>query len=83
MNNPSNCKADKKNKGYQEIMFFDWKIQLEKKNNSHEIYEKKYNLHARMKKFHEKYFIESITYHQVNPSHKQSTDFKNIQDIQK
>ena len=22
-------------------MFFDWKIQLEKKNNSHEIYEKK------------------------------------------
>ena len=29
-NNPSNCKADTKNKGYQEIMFFDWKIQLEK-----------------------------------------------------
>ena len=28
--NPSNCKADTKNKGYQEIMFFDWKIQLEK-----------------------------------------------------
>ena len=26
----SNCKADTKNKGYQEIMFFDWKIQLEK-----------------------------------------------------
>ena len=25
-----NCKADTKNKGYQEIMFFDWKIQLEK-----------------------------------------------------
>ena len=22
--NPSNCKADIKNKGYQEIMFFDW-----------------------------------------------------------
>ena len=30
MNNLSNCKADTKNKGYQEIMFFDWKIQLEK-----------------------------------------------------
>ena len=29
-NDPSNCKADTKNKGYQEIMFFDWKIQLEK-----------------------------------------------------
>ena len=27
---PSNCKADTKNKGYQEIMFFDWKIQLGK-----------------------------------------------------
>ena len=27
---PSNCKADTKNKGYQEIMFFEWKIQLEK-----------------------------------------------------
>ena len=30
MNNPSNCKAGTKNKGYQEKMFFDWKIQLEK-----------------------------------------------------
>ena len=30
INNPSNYKADTKNKGYQEIMFFDWKIQLEK-----------------------------------------------------
>ena len=29
-NNPSNCKADTKNKGYQEIMFFNWKIQLQK-----------------------------------------------------
>ena len=28
--NLSNCKAHTKNKGYQEIMFFDWKIQLEK-----------------------------------------------------
>ena len=30
INNPSNRKADIKNKGYQAIMFFDWKIQLEK-----------------------------------------------------
>ena len=30
INNPSNCKADTKNKGYQEIMFFVWKIQIEK-----------------------------------------------------
>ena len=30
INNPSNCKADTKNKGFQEIKFFDWKIQLEK-----------------------------------------------------
>ena len=30
INDASNCKADTKNKGYQEIMFFDWKIQLEK-----------------------------------------------------
>ena len=30
INDPSNCKADTKNKGYQEIMFFDWKIHLEK-----------------------------------------------------
>ena len=32
--------------------------------------------------FHEKYFIESIPYKQVNPSRKQSTDFKNIHDIE-
>ena len=30
INDPSNCKADTKNKGYQEKMSFDWKIQLEK-----------------------------------------------------
>ena len=30
INHPSNCKADTKNKCYQEIMFIDWKIQLEK-----------------------------------------------------
>ena len=25
INNPSSCKTDSKNEGYQEIMFFDWK----------------------------------------------------------
>ena len=30
INNPSNCAADTKNKGYQDIMFFDWKTKLEK-----------------------------------------------------
>ena len=37
INDPSNCKADTKNKGYQQLMFFDWEIQLEKVQ-SHEIY---------------------------------------------
>ena len=37
---------------------------------------------ARMIKFHEKYFIESISYEQLNPSHKQSNDFKNFHDIE-
>ena len=39
-------------------------------------------IHARMIKFHEKYFIESNPYEQVNPSRKQSNDFKNIHDIE-
>ena len=39
-------------------------------------------IHARMIKFHEKHFIESIPYEQVNPSHKQSTDFKKSHDIE-
>ena len=30
INNPSNFKAETENKGYQEIMFFDWKKQLKK-----------------------------------------------------
>ena len=37
-------------------------------------------IHARMIKFYEKNFIESIPYEQVNPSRKQSNDFKNIHD---
>ena len=36
INNPSNCKADTKNKGYQEVMFLIGKYNL-KKHNSHEI----------------------------------------------
>ena len=35
-----------------------------------------------MIKFHEKYFIESVPYKQVNPSRKQSNDFRNINDIE-
>ena len=40
-------------------------------------------IHARMINFHEKYFIESIPYEQVNPSRKQSNDFRNSHDIEK
>ena len=39
-------------------------------------------IHARMIKFHEKYSIESIPYEQVNPSRKQSNNFRNIHDIE-
>ena len=39
INDPSNCKADTKNKGYQEIMFFRLKNTNSKKYNSHEIYQ--------------------------------------------
>ena len=35
-----------------------------------------------MIKFHENYFIESISYKQVNPSHKRSNNFKNSHDIE-
>ena len=35
-----------------------------------------------MIKFHEKQFIEPIPYEQVNPSRKQSNDFRNIHDIE-
>ena len=115
INNPSNCKADTKNKGYQEIMFFDWKIQLTRDlTDNIMIYQgirlpckndqgycdpttrtqativwfpedtcktfQVAKIHARMIKFYEKNFIESIPYEQVNPSRKQSNDFKNIHD---
>ena len=102
VNNPSNCKADTKNKGYQEIMFFDLKIQLEKIQLTEDLTENTMiyqgirlpcendqgycdpttrnqativwfsedtfttfqvaKIHARMIKFQEKYFIESIPY---------------------
>ena len=39
-------------------------------------------IHARTIKFHEKYFIESIPYEQVNTHHKRSNDFKNLHDIE-
>ena len=44
--------------------------------------EKVEKIHARMIKFHEKYFIESIPYEQVNPSRKQIKTFRNIHDIE-
>ena len=40
-------------------------------------------IHARMIKFLEKYFIESIPYEEVKPSHKRSNNFKNSHDIEK
>ena len=39
-------------------------------------------MHARMIKFHKKYSTESIPYQQVNPSRKQSNDFRNIHNIE-
>ena len=38
--------------------------------------------HAQMIKFHEEYFIESIPYEQLNPSRKQSNDFRSVHDIE-
>ena len=40
-------------------------------------------IHARMIKFYENFFIESIPYEQMNPSRKQSNDFKIIHDLEK
>ena len=39
-------------------------------------------IHARMIKFHEKYFIESIPYEQVNTLHKRSYNFRNLNNIE-
>ena len=40
-------------------------------------------IHARMIKFHEKYFKQSIPYEQNHPLRKQSTDFRNLHIIEK
>ena len=113
---------DTKNKGYQEIMFFDWKIQLEKIQLTRDLSDNTMiyqgirlpckndqgycdpttrtqativwfpedtcttfqvaKIHARMIKFHEKYFIQSIPYEQVHPSRRQSSNFRNIHNIE-
>ena len=39
-------------------------------------------IHTRMIKFHENFFNKPIPYEQVNPSHKRSTDFRNIHNIE-
>ena len=106
-NDPSNFKADTKNKGYQDIKFFDWKIQFEKVQLTRDLKgdtifyqgirlpcknDQGYcdpttrtqativwfpeetstvfqvaRIHTRMIKFHQKYFIESIPFEEVNP----------------
>ena len=103
---PSNSKADTKNKGYQELMFFDWKIKLEKVQLTRDLKEDTIiyqgirlpckndqgycdpttrtqativwfpedtcttfqvaKILARMIKFHQKCFIESILFEDVN-----------------
>ena len=122
--NPSNCKADTKNKGYQEIMFFDWKIQLEKVQLTRDLKDDTIlyqgiklpcksdqgycdpttrpqativwfaeetctvfqvaKIHARMIKFHQKIFIESIPYENTNPDQIRTTNhqFRNIHNIE-
>ena len=100
-------------KGYQEIMFFDWKIQLEKVQLTRDLKDDTIlyqgirlpckndqgycdpttrtqativwfpdetctvfqiaRIHARMIKFHQKYFIESIPFEKVNPTQRRST----------
>ena len=123
-NNPSNCRADPKNKGYQEIMFFDWKIQLEKVQLTRDLKDDTIlyqgtrlpfkndqgycdtttrtqativwfpedtctvfqvaKIHARIFKFHKKYFIESIPYGEVNPDQIRSMNhnFRHIHNIE-
>ena len=124
IDNPSNCKADTKIKRYQEIMFFDWKIQLEKVQLTRDLDENTIiyqgirlpckndqgycdpmtstqatifwfpedtcttfqvaKIHARMIKFHQKCFKESIPFENVNASQKrqQNTKFRNIHNIE-
>ena len=124
INDPSNCKAHTKNKGYQEIMFFDWKIQLKKVQLTRDLKDDTIiyqgirlsckndqgycdpttrtqativwfaeetctvfqvaKIHARMIKFHHKYFIESIPFEDVNPDQIRSNNakFRNLHNIE-
>ena len=123
INDPSKCKADTKN-GYQEIWFFDWKIQLVKVQLTRDLKDDTIlyqgirlprkndqgccdpttrkqatnvwfpeetctifqvaRIHARMIKFHQKYFIESIPFGEVNPdqSRKNNNKFRNFHNIE-
>ena len=123
INNPSNCKAETK-KGYQEMMFFDWKTKLETIQLTRDLKDNTIfyqgirltckndqgycdptpgtqativwfpedtcttfqvpKIHARMIKFHEKNFIESIPFDNVNPSQIRSrnTKFRNTHNIE-
>ena len=114
INNPSNCKADTKNKGYQEIMFFDRKIQFGKVQLTLDlkgdtiIYQgirlpcendqgycdptiqattvwfpedtcttfQEAKTHARMIKFHQKYFIESIPFEEVKTDQLRHSNYR-------
>ena len=80
INDPSNCKADTKNKGYQEIMFFDWKIQLEKVQFTRDSSDNTmiYQGIRLPCKNDQGYCV----YKQVYPSRKQRTDFRNTHDIE-
>ena len=124
-NNASNCKADTKNKGYQEIRFFDRKIPLEKVQLTRDskddtiIYQgirlpckndqgycnptartqttfvwfpedscttfQRAKIHARIIKIHQKFFIESIPFKNVNPGQLRHSNYKfrNIHNIEK
>ena len=113
---PSNCKADTKHKGHQEIMFFDCKIQLEKVQLTADLKDDTIlyqgirlpckndqgycdpttrtqstivwfpeetctvfqvaKKHARMIKFHQKCFIESILFEEVNPDQNRNINDK-------
>ena len=124
INNPLNCKADTKNKRYQEIMLFDWKIQLEKVHFTRDLKDDTIiyqgirhpckndqgysdpttrtqativwfpedtcttfqvaKIHARVIKFRQKKFIESISFEDVNPGKLRHSNFRfrNIHNIE-
>ena len=116
INNHSNCEADTKNIGYPEIMFFDWKTQLEKVQLKRDLKDdtkicqrirlsckndqgyfdptthtqativwfpedtcttfQVAKIHARMIKFHQKYFLEPIPFEDVSPDQLRHSYFK-------